>query len=143
MLIRALEPLEGTKTMEGRRSVKRKKQSKLKFTDLCSGPSKLCLAFGITKSCANEMDLTTPESNMWLADAPEVAPGDTVTSTRVGIEGAGPESANKPYRFYEKDSDHVSVLDAVDRKRRREELRERREAKKPKKGCSTRNSTID
>ena len=133
MLIRALEPLEGAKTMEERRSVKRKKQSKLKLTDLCSGPSKLCLAFGITKSGANEMDLTTSESNMWLADAPEVASGDIVISTRVGIEGAGPESANKPYRFYEKDNDHVSVLDAVDRKRRREELRERREAKKAKK----------
>ena len=120
--------------MEERRSVKRKKQSKMKLTDLCSGPSKLCLALGITKSGANEMDMTVSESNMWLADAPEVAPGDIVTSTRVGIEGAGPESAKKPYRFYEKDNEHVSVLDAVDRKRRREELRERRlEAKKSKK----------
>ena len=116
--------------MEERRSVKRKKP--LKFTDLCSGPSKLCLAFGITKSCTNEMDLTNSESNMWVADAPDLDPADIVTSTRVGIEGAGPESANKPYRFYERDNDHVSVLDAVDRKRRREELRERRAAKKAK-----------
>ena len=111
-----------------------KRKKPLKFTDLCSGPSKLCLAFGISKSCSNEMDLTNPESNIWVADAPELDPADIVTSTRVGIEGAGPESANKPYRFYERDNDHVSVLDAVDRKRRRDELRERREeAKKAKK----------
>ena len=116
--------------MEERRSVKRKKP--LKFTDLCSGPSKLCLAFGITKSCTNEMDLTSWKSNMWVADAPELDPADIVPSAGVGIEGAGPESANKPYRFYERDNDHVSVLDAVDRKRRREELRERRAAKKAK-----------
>ena len=133
VLIRALEPLEGAKSMEERRSVKRKKQSKLKLTDLCSGPSKLCLAFGITKSSANEMDLTAAESDMWLTDAPEVAASDIVTSTRVGIEGAGPESAGKPFRFYERDNGHVSVLDAADRKRRREELREKRLAKKAKK----------
>lgn len=128
VLLRALEPQEGAKIMEERRSVKRKKP--LKFTDLCSGPSKLCLAFGITKSCTNEMDLTNPESDMWVVDAPELDPADIVTSTRVGIEGAGPESANKPYRFYVRDNDHVSVLDAVDRKRQREELRERRAAAK-------------
>ena len=67
---------------------------------------------------------------MWLGDAPGVAPGDVVTSTRIGIDGAGAESANKPYRFYVKDNDHVSVLDAADRKRRREEVRQRREAAK-------------
>jgi 3-methyladenine DNA glycosylase Mpg len=79
------------------------------------------------------MDLTSSDSTMWLEDGLELPPVSIVISTRIGIDGAGADSANKPYRFYEKNNEHVSVLDPADRKRRREELREKAAAKRAKK----------
>ena len=92
------------------------KKSQVPLKALCSGPSKLCQAFDITKDNSNAQDLTEQDADLWVEDGPEVDSAMIVTSTRVGIEGCGAESASKPYRFYEKDNIHVSVLDKEDKK---------------------------
>ncbi len=67
---------------------------------------------------------------IWLEDATDVAEENIVTSTRIGIEGAGVASASKPYRFYEKDNDSVSVLDPDDKTRRQKDINEKKKAAK-------------
>ncbi len=118
MLIRALDPIEGKEEMMANRLSRNKKGSPskaLKAKDLCSGPSKLCLSLDITKGAVNEMFLCEEGSAVWLEDA-EVVPDAMVrVSKRVGIDGAGAESRDKPYRFYERGNEHVSVVDKEDR----------------------------
>ncbi len=69
---------------------------------LCNGPSKLCQAFGITRSlngadvCGEELYFTTG-----------VDPGEVVTAKRVGIDYAGP-GREWPWRFMAKDDPFVS-----------------------------------
>ncbi len=46
VLIRALEPIQGMEFMEKRRAVKRTKGPPLKPIKYCSGPSKICMAYG-------------------------------------------------------------------------------------------------
>lgn len=126
VLIRSLEPICSVDSKEcvemTRNRQKRAKQTKkpLKITDLCSGPSKLCQSLDINKDNLNEVDLTRSD-DIWLEDAPSTAEDLVFVSTRIGIDGAGKESAEKPYRFYEKDNLHVSVLDKLDdfKKRKR------------------------
>ena len=112
VLLRALEPTAGIEQMKQLRkaSTKSKKTKEVKDKELCNGPSKLCQAFGINKANTNMMDMADGESEMWIEDhdGDEV---DVVVSTRIGIAGAGEESANKPFRLYEKDNQCVSVID--------------------------------
>lgn len=111
VLIRAVEPLEGHAEMKMLRALKRKSGgSELKDKDLCSGPSKLCQAFNITKESINEQDLTK-SAEIWLEDGEDIVDNAIVTTTRIGIEGAGAESVMKPYRFYILGNIHVSVRD--------------------------------
>ena len=56
------------------------------------------------------MDLVSSEY-MWLENAEDIPKENVVNSTRIGIESAGAEVANKRYRFYELDNQHVSVRD--------------------------------
>lgn len=68
------------------------------------------------------MDLTGDASDMWLEDADDLHDSQIVVSPRIGIGGgAGSESVGKPYRFYERDNEHVSVLAESDKKRRADE----------------------
>lgn len=101
------------------RKSKKTSSKKWKPKELCSGPSKLCQAFGITRDNTNTKDLAEEGSEIWLEDADEV-PSDNVTvCKRIGIEGSGAEYANLPYRFYEKQNENVSVLDEQDKKSRK------------------------
>ena len=126
VLTRSLEPLcsagskEYAEMSRNRRKRSKKTDKSMKITDLCSGPSKLCQALDINKDNLNEVDLTRSE-DIWLEDAPSTDGGSIFVSTRIGIDGAGKESAEKPFRFYEKDNIHVSVLDKQDdfKKRKR------------------------
>lgn len=123
MLIRALEPTEGKEVMEANRILraktgkgdKSKRKASFKLKELCSGPSKLCQSLDITKENSNEKDLLDPASHLWVEEGVEVHDSRVRLSKRIGIDGAGPESRDKLYRFYEMGNHHVSVIDKVDR----------------------------
>lgn len=110
MLIRSLEPVEGDDLMRSLRLSKRKGSSKsfIKDKDLCNGPSKLCQAMDITKTQFDQYDLCKGEE-LWLEKGDAVACENIVVTTRIGINGAGQESASKLLRFYIKGNEHISV----------------------------------
>ncbi|RYD84240.1 MAG: DNA-3-methyladenine glycosylase [Verrucomicrobiaceae bacterium] len=94
VLIRAVEPTRGVELMETRRH-----QSKR--IALCSGPAKLCQAFGIS-GADHGRDLC---SEVTVGFRPSVASVEIVEDVRIGISKA----ANLPWRFLLKDSPFVSV----------------------------------
>lgn len=115
VLLRSAVPLQGVDLMRRLRGARRKDAGrKLKLFELCNGPSKLCLAMNITKDTLNKEFLPDSQA-LWLERDGEgdVPSEEIVVSRRVGIEGAGRESAAKPLRFYLRDCDCVSVRDRV------------------------------
>ncbi len=98
VLIRALEPLEGLEDMYGRR------KSAKKDIELCNGPSKLCQAMDIRKSC-DKVAMTTSEE-VWL-ERDDYQVEDIVVRSRIGVDYAK-EWAGSPLRFYVKDNKCVS-----------------------------------
>lgn len=105
-LIRALEPLAGLSVMREFRSGKIKRD-KLKDRDLCSGPAKLCQAFGFDLT-HNRIDLYRHPELEVLCASNELKDEDVVTTTRVGVQYAE-AWARKPLRFYISNNPHVSV----------------------------------
>lgn len=95
VLIRALEPLEGSDLMMKRRATKRSK-------DLTSGPAKLCQALGITKRQNGENLLSSTE--IWLTKSSKIHDSEVSFSRRVGISKA----KDLEWRIFLKDSDYVS-----------------------------------
>lgn len=93
VLIRALEPLAGIDMMITNRGENR-------LTNLCSGPGKLCKAFGLNNS-HNGLDLTT--SVLRIVDDGYKA-GDISAVSRIGIS----QAVENPWRFYLSNSDFVS-----------------------------------
>ncbi len=95
VLIRALEPIDGISTMQSRR-----KQEKLYA--LCSGPGKLCQAFGLTKN-ENGMDLCGEE--LYVEQKEVRHTFEIAESKRINIDYAGEAKeflwrytiANHPY----------------------------------------------
>ena len=100
VLIRALEPVAGQHIMAKRRSL-----TMAKAINLTNGPSKLCMAMGISK-LQNKTDLTAPP--LYIKDAPPVSQENITETTRVGVDYAG-KWKNKPWRFYIKGNNFVSV----------------------------------
>jgi DNA-3-methyladenine glycosylase len=100
VLIRALEPVTGQDIM-----AKRRKITKVKASNLTNGPSKLCMAMGISKQ-QNKLDLTVPP--LYIKNAPPVSGEDVVETTRVGVDYAG-KWKNTSWRFYIKRNSFVSV----------------------------------
>jgi DNA-3-methyladenine glycosylase len=100
VLIRALEPVVGQDIMAKRRGARQTKAA-----NLTNGPSKLCMAMGISKS-QNKTDLTSPP--LYIEDAPPVPKEDIVETTRIGVDYAG-EWKNRPWRFYIKRNIFVSA----------------------------------
>lgn len=94
VLIRAAEPLEGIGLMQTRRGLDA-------ITDLARGPGKLAQAFEITLGLS-DTDMTA-EGPLWLGriDRPT---GEIGVSIRIGIT----KEADRPLRFYERDSKFVS-----------------------------------
>jgi len=111
VLIRAIEALTGQQTMIENRSKRRKDGGhKLKIKDLSNGPSKLCDALNITKEEINFESLI--ESNdIWLEENENSDEIEMVTTTRIGIEGAGEPWSRLPLRFYMHGNKSVSVRD--------------------------------
>jgi len=84
---------------------KRRGARQAKAANLTNGPSKLCMAMGISKS-QNKTDLTSPP--LYIEDAPPVPKEDIVETTRIGVDYAG-EWKNRPWRFYIKRNIFVSA----------------------------------
>jgi DNA-3-methyladenine glycosylase len=103
VLLRALEPLEGTELMQTRRGGRG-------LYELCSGPAKLCEALDVTKK-ENGTDLVG--DCMWIeGDGFSVLQGIT-NSTRIGLSSG----ADLLQRFYLSDNQFVSRKTASRRSR--------------------------
>ena len=100
VLIRALEPVEGEDIMAKRRGALQGKA-----VNLTNGPSKLCMAMGISKAL-NKTDLTTLP--LYIKDAPPVPQENIVETTRIGVDYAG-AWRSKPWRVYVKGNRFVSI----------------------------------
>ncbi len=100
VLLRALEPLAGEDIM-----AKRRKATGGNAANLTNGPSKLCMAMGISKM-QNKADLTAPP--LYVNDASPVPHGNIVETTRIGV-GYAEEWKKRPWRFYIKSNKFVSV----------------------------------
>lgn len=97
VLIRALEPINGTETMRRNRGL----QEGFLKTNLCSGPAKLTQALNIDREL-NGHNLNRPPLQLLPGDA--VQPEHIITTTRIGIKKA----VDVPWRFYIKNNPHVS-----------------------------------
>ena len=106
VLIRAVEPLEGVANMLARRHMESLKPQ------LSSGPGVVSQALGISRE-HNNLDLLKPASYVRLSAGEEAVPEAEIAATpRIGISGAGPEWAAKPWRFYRRGSRFVSKPNA-------------------------------
>lgn len=83
VLLRALEPLEGLRTMARLRAVAKGASPKL----LTSGPGRLCQALGIARETHNGLDTTSRRSGLQVEDDGFV-PGEVAVSARIGIRRA-------------------------------------------------------
>jgi DNA-3-methyladenine glycosylase len=96
VLLRALEPLDG-------------------LTARTWGPGLLCRALGIDRRL-NGADLGGPV--LWLEPPPARAPPPRIArATRIGVDYAG-DWAQRPWRFFERDSPYVSTAPARARRAR-------------------------
>ncbi len=95
VLIRAVEPLQGLELMAARRGLSPGAR------DLTNGPGKLCQAFAIGRA-QNSADLC--RGTLFLSQGPR---GPVARSPRIGIDYAA-DWAERPWRFYERDSPWVS-----------------------------------
>jgi len=98
VLIRAVEPFEGTELMFARRGVAKK------VTDLTSGPGKLTKALGIEKA-----DYGRPlfERPLFIAEGMAIEADDIAVGPRIGIENTG-EARDYPWRFWIRGNPFVS-----------------------------------
>ena len=94
VLVRALEPIEGIALMEARRKTTNVRQ-------LCSGPGKLCQAFGIDEAL-HKVDLSSSDA-VWIAPMHEIP--ELIIGERIGIT----KSPELPLRFFDGESRYVSA----------------------------------
>jgi DNA-3-methyladenine glycosylase len=94
VLIRAIEPIEGTEQMKTLRKMADAK-------NLTNGPAKFAQAFAINKNLYGH-DLRQPP--LQIFEGEPLLPAQIVTTTRVGIRHA----VDAPLRFYIKDNPFVS-----------------------------------
>lgn len=92
VLFRALEPLSGIEKMAQSRDIEIHGPRDL--TKLTSGPGRLSEAFGITRDRDNGVDLTSPQSSLWIGSDGFHATGIRATP-RIGITKA----ADRPLRY--------------------------------------------
>lgn len=103
ILIRAVEPLEGTEAMLERRG-----HEKVVKSRLAAGPGMMTVCLGIT-TALDRLDTTGAAAPFWVEDRGFRldADGAILCSPRVGIPYAG-EDIDKPWRFRVKDSPWTS-----------------------------------
>ena len=90
VLLRALEPMEGLRTMARLRGLASTANPRL----LASGPGRLCQALGIERETHNGIDVTNARSGL-LVEVDGYDPGEIAALPRVGISKA----ADRPLRF--------------------------------------------
>ena len=100
VLIRALEPREGTELLRGRRGGRLDR-------DLCSGPARLTQALGIARA-ENGVDLVSGSAGLWIEEWPQGGASKILRGPRIGIDSAAPRDRNAPWRLWLADSPHVS-----------------------------------
>jgi DNA-3-methyladenine glycosylase len=91
VLLRALEPLEGLSEMRRNRGLSASADPR----HLASGPGKLCLALGITRTADNGLDLTRADIPLGLVDDGFEC-GEVRVTPRIGIRKA----TDLPLRFF-------------------------------------------
>jgi DNA-3-methyladenine glycosylase len=97
VLLRAAEPIAGLDLMRAARPAAKRDR------DLCSGPGRLCQAFGIDRR-HDGIDLVTGASGLAIVDDGIPPPTDPVVGPRIGIRHA----ADAPWRWHVPDHGHVS-----------------------------------
>lgn len=99
VLIRALEPLEGISIMKKRRKTE-------SLLNLCSGPGKLCEAFGIDL-VLNGVSVYSSRSSLFIKEenGKEKRKKELIWRPRIGIR----EGKDKLWRVYIKESPFISV----------------------------------
>ncbi|HZR64843.1 MAG TPA: DNA-3-methyladenine glycosylase [Terriglobales bacterium] len=90
ILFRALEPLKGLNEMFGLRGIEQDSD----LRRLTSGPGRMAAAFGIRRERDNGKDLTSPESDLYIAEDGQPPPRVLITK-RIGITKA----ADMPLRY--------------------------------------------
>ncbi|WP_263365844.1 DNA-3-methyladenine glycosylase [Edaphobacter bradus] len=90
VLIRALDPIDGLRTMARLRGVSENAKPKL----LTGGPGRLCQALGVTRKTDNGLDVTSATSPLQIADD-GARPVEIQITPRIGIRKA----ADRPLRF--------------------------------------------
>ncbi|HEX8187758.1 MAG TPA: DNA-3-methyladenine glycosylase [Pyrinomonadaceae bacterium] len=99
VLVRAVEPEEGTGLMRERRPVPKERE-------LTSGPGKLCRALGIDLTFDGE-DLAAG-TRVWLEETGvRLRPEQIASGPRIGVAYAA-EDALKPWRFWVEGNEYVS-----------------------------------
>lgn len=99
ILFRAVEPLEGISEMFQLRGIENSSDLQL----LTSGPGRMAAAFGITRERDNGKDLTSPNSDLYIADDSWPSPCVLITK-RIGITKA----ADMPLRYVIADNRFIS-----------------------------------
>lgn len=89
ILIRGLQPLEGIERMKRRRKTQN-------ISNLCSGPGKLCQAFGITKTLNAKKAI--PKSKLFITPYKTIPKRNIISTPRIGIDYAE-EYKNKLWRY--------------------------------------------
>jgi DNA-3-methyladenine glycosylase len=100
VLLRALRPTQGLEMMASRRGISLREG--LDRRKLCSGPSKLCIAYGLTREM-NGQDMI--KGDLIFTGGDDEA--EVVTSKRIGIDYAQ-EAALWPWRFLLRGDPYVS-----------------------------------
>ncbi len=104
VLLRALAPLVGENTMRRARTVasRRRSTKPLRSVDLCSGPARLCQAFGLDRG-HDGADLVPASTfaprgrlSVFIANDGTPPPDQPGRSGRIGVS----QAANRPWRFY-------------------------------------------
>ncbi|GMV26851.1 MAG: putative 3-methyladenine DNA glycosylase [Phycisphaerae bacterium] len=104
VLLRALEPVEGTDAMSVLRGPSRGGRAR-PVTDLCSGPGKLCQALGIDRGL-NHTDLVTSPV-LFLEEPTRPVRLGVRRTARIGLGNAGAWT-HKPLRWVVATNPHVS-----------------------------------
>ncbi len=99
ILIRALEPREGISLMKKRRKTE-------ELFNLCSGPAKICQAFGIDRS-HNGLSLFSSRSALFLKEGERRKEGreELIWTSRIGIQ----QGKERLWRAYPKGSPYISA----------------------------------
>jgi DNA-3-methyladenine glycosylase len=97
VLLRALAPVAGLDAMRAVRPRARRDR------DLCSGPAKLCQAFGLGRAF-DGADLVTGDRGIVVCDDGTPPPADPAQTNRIGLSAG----AEHPWRWYVRGDPNVS-----------------------------------